>query len=246
MIICDEAVEESSWAANGGSIYQEPSNITHEYGIKLSKRFGEDSLSAVADSRRLYQGDENYYYGVEFFQSKLDTGISGLAGGATLDEKDLGFSILSGFKINDFIGIEVGFTEFGEALLKSDTGGSFKTDGRWRHGDPAGTTNITSDNFRETFGSYSASLALKPHFELENGLFANVDLGMHQWKQEENYRFVGGSASGDTMVDYAGVDKFYGIGAGIKRNNFEISVNYKDYDMYYDAEIIGASLKYTF
>ena len=69
---------------------------------------------------------------------------------------------------------------------------------------------------------------------------------MHGWKQEENYRFLGAAAGGDTMVDYAGVDGFYGFGAGLKKDNFEVSVNYKDYDMYYDAEIIGASLKYNF
>jgi len=242
------AVEESDKPTTPGVVWQEPSNITHEYGLKFSKRFGEDSLSAAADSRRLYQGEEKYYFGIELFQSKLDTGIYGLAGGATLDEKDLGVSILSGFKINDFIGIEAGFTEFGQAMIKSDNGGSFKTDARYRHGlfVSGGTVSIGSDDFREEYESYSASLALKPHFDLENGLFVNADLGMHGWKQEENYRFLGAAAGGDTMVDYAGVDGFYGFGAGLKKDNFEVSVNYKDYDMYYDAEIIGASLKYNF
>ena len=87
---------------------------------------------------------------------------------------------------------------------------------------------------------------VKPNFDLGNGLFVNADLGIHGWQQEENMRFLGATAAGDNMVDDTGVDGFYGIGAGIKKGDFEFSVNYKDYDMYYDAEIIGASLKYNF
>ena len=229
---------------------QEPSNYTREYGLKLSKRFGEDSLSAVADSKRLLQADivndfgDKFSFGFEYFQSEIDTGLFDFAGGATLDEKDFGFSILSNFKINDFVGIEAGFTEFGQVMIKSNTGGSFDSDGRWRHG--GGALGIGSDNFRNTLESYTGSLAVKPNFDLGNGLFVNGDLGFHRWQQDENYRFVGASASGDSMVDYSGVDTFYGVGAGLKKDNFEVSVNYKDYDMYYDAEIIGASLKYNF
>ena len=242
------SIEESNFDRGA----QEPSNFTREYGLKLSKRFGEDSLSAVADSKRLFEEGNEYFgdkisFGLEYFQSELDTGLSGFAGGATIDEKDLGFSILSDFKINDFVGIEVGFTEFGMALLKSDNGGSFKTDGRYRHGfSGAHTHTIGGDKFRTAFESFSGSLALKPNFDLGNGMFVNGDLGLHRWQQEENNRFVGATCVCDVHVDYSGVDTFYGIGAGLKKDNFEVSVNYKDYNMYYDAEIIGASLKYNF
>ena len=75
-------------------------------------------------------------------------------------------------------------------------------------------------------------------------MFINADLGVHRWYQSEQYRFLGSGST--TFFDYEDWDTFYGIGAGIKKDNFEISVNYKDYDMYYDAEIIGASLKYNF
>ena len=154
---------------------------------------------------------------------------------------------MSDFKINDFVGLEVGFTSFGQAVLKGNSGDSFTTDGRWGQGTYAAGTavNIGTDNFRNTFESYSGSLAVKPNFDLGNGLFVNADLGIHRWFQSEVYKFVGSGAS-TVMYSYADWDTFYGVGAGIKKGDFEVSVNYKDYDMYYDAEIIGASLKYNF
>jgi hypothetical protein len=123
----------------------------------------------------------------------------------------------------------------------------FEVDGRWGQGTyDAGTTlTILNDNFTNTFESLSGSLAVKPKFDFGNGNFVTADLGIHRWFQSEVYRFVG-SGSGTTMYSYSGWDNFYGIGAGIKKGDFEFSVNYKDYDMYYDATIIGTSLKYIF
>jgi hypothetical protein len=249
-------LEDSNWDFVSCNC-MEPRNTTQEYGVKFAKKIGEDGLSSVADSKRLFQPDsaklkgnkyfgDKFNFGFEYFQSKLDTGIYGLAGGASLDEEGYGFSILSDFKVNDFIGIGVGFTEFGDALIKSNNGGSYKTDGRWGQGTYAAGTavSILSDNFRHAYYSRSGSLSIKPNFDLKNGMFINADLGIHRWYQSEQYRFLGTGTT--TFFDYEDWDTFYGVGAGIKKGDFEVSVNFKDYDMYYDAEIIGASLKYNF
>jgi len=245
------SLEDSNWDWDSCSC-REPRNTTQEYGVKFAKKFGEDGLSSVADSKRLLQSDvvndfgDKFSFGIEYFQAELDTGISALTGTATLDEDDYSFSILSDFKVNDFIGIGVGFTEFGEALIKSNNGGSYKTDGRENQGNqPAGSTvNVSSDNYRQAYYSRSGSLSIKPNFDLKNGMFINADLGIHRWYQSEQYRFLGTGTT--TFFDYEDWDTFYGVGAGIKKGDFEVSVNFKDYDMYYDAEIIGASLKYNF
>ena len=52
------SIEESTINVAGS---QEPSNYTREYGLKLSKRLGEDSLSAVDDNERLLQGSDKFY-----------------------------------------------------------------------------------------------------------------------------------------------------------------------------------------
>lgn len=246
------SLEDSNWdLASCGC--REPRNTTEEYGVKFTKKFGEDGLSAVADSKRLLQADvvydfgDKFSFGIEYFLAKLDTGVYALTGTATLDEDDYSFSILSDFKINDFVGLEAGFTNFGQAIIKANNGDTYKTDGRENQGkNSAGSTvSIGTNNYRQTYDSYSGSLAVKPNFDLGNGLFVNADLGIHRWFQSEVYKFVA-SGGTTTMYSYAGWNKFYGIGAGIKKGDFEVSVNYKDYDMYYDAEIIGASLKYSF
>jgi hypothetical protein len=245
------SLEDSNWDWDSCSC-REPRNTTQEYGVKFAKKFGEDGLSSVADSKRLLQADvvndfgDKFSFGINYFLAELDTGIYGLTG-MTLDEEDYSFSILSEFKINDFVGLEVGFTDFGKATLKGDDVDSFTTDGRWGQGTYAAGTSISpgADNFRNTFESYSGSLAVKPNFDFGNGLFVNADLGIHRWFQSEVWKYVGSGGS-TVMYSYADWDAFYGIGAGIKKGDFEVSVNFKDYDMYYDAEIIGASLKYNF
>jgi len=235
------SIEESNLEAGS----QEPSNFTREYGLKFSKRFGEDSLSAVADNERLLQGSDKFYAGLDYFQSDIDIGIT-LVSGGSLDEKDEGFSIVSGLEINDFLNLEVGFTEFGEVMQKGNSGDTFTVDGRFNNGaSPSGTTlQWLVNDIRHVIQSRTGSLAIKPKFDLGNGIFATADLGLHRWTQTESTRIIG--AAGGGKYNYSGVDTFYGVGAGLKKDNFEVSVNYKDYDMYYDAEIIGASLKYNF
>jgi len=237
------SIEESSITVAGT---QEPSNFTREYGLKLSKKFGEDSLSAVADNERLLQGSDKFYIGLDYFQSDIDIGIT-LTSGGSLDEKEDGFTIASGLEINDFLNLEVGFTEFGEVMQKGNSGDTFTVDGRFKHGLYASGTSVQwlVNDIRNVIQSRTGSLAVKPKFDLGNGIFATADLGVHRWTQTESTRRIT-PAVNYAKYNYSGWDTFYGIGAGIKKDNFELSVNYKDYDMYYDAEIIGASLKYNF
>jgi len=91
--------------------------------------------------------------------------------------------------------------------------------------------------------SHSGSLAIKPKFNFANGLFINADLGIHRWTQTEHQTLTGSSV---TDWYYSSYDTFYGIGTGIKKNNFAVSLNYKDFEMRYNATIIGASIKYNF
>ena len=240
------SIEESNRDSGG---YYEPGNTTREYGIKFSKRFGETGLSTVTGSKRVLQKNnyfsDKFYVGLNYFQSTIDSGVTLVSGGASLDEKDRGFSILSGFEVNDFLDIEIGFNEFGESLQVGNTNDTFKTDGRFQHGKYASgeLVTVTVDDVRNTINSHSGSLAIKPKFNFANGLFINADLGIHRWTQTEHQTLTGSSV---TDWYYSSYDTFYGIGTGIKKNNFAVSLNYKDFDMRYNATIIGASIKYNF
>jgi hypothetical protein len=131
--------------------------------------------------------------GLNYFQSTIDSGVT-LVSGASLDEKDRGFSILSGFEVNDFLDIEIGFNEFGESLQVGNTNDTFKTDGRFQHGNYASgeLVTVTVDDVRNTIMSHSGSLAIKPKFNFANGLFINADLGIHRWTHNSISHIVNG------------------------------------------------------
>ena len=108
---------------------------------------------------------DKFYVGLNYFQSTIDSGVTFVSGGS-LDEKDRGFSILSGFEVNDFLDIEIGFNEFGQSLQVGNTNDTFKTDGRFQHGNYASgeLVTVTVDDVRNTIMSHSGSLAIKPKF----------------------------------------------------------------------------------
>lgn len=71
----------------------------------------------------------SFYAGVGYGYSKVDTGITGLTGTSSLDENDSGFKIFGGFKINQFLGIELGYSDLGKAELKGNNGDTFSLGG---------------------------------------------------------------------------------------------------------------------
>ena len=61
--------------------------------------------------------------------------------------------------------------------------------------------------------------------------------------QSETTLTAGTSSS---FVDHSGIDGIYGIGVTAQKNALSFSLEYQDYDMYYDAKAIGASISYKF
>jgi hypothetical protein len=247
------SVEEST--VTSGSY--EPSNTTTEYGLRLTQAFG-GNKSDTSLNHKTILGNDKYYFGIRALFSEVETGMYEPTGTAKIDESaDTGFSIITGTriadKINDFpinVDLEIGFNQFGEAVQTCNNGDSTKTDGRYRNGlYAAGTTlSCTQDNNAVVIESYSTSLGIKPtyNFNINENLktFVSANLGFAKWDQSER-DFIPGTNNATT--DYAGSDFYKGIAVGLlSEGNFSMEIEYLEHDMYYDAESIGASLKYNF
>ena len=86
-------------------------------------------------------------------------------------------------------------------------------------------------------------LGLKPSFDVSNGINLNANFGFNRWNQIES---EGASGASPTQNTYDGIDTYYGFGLGFNGDNLTFGLEYLEHDMYYDAEMMSASLKYNF
>jgi hypothetical protein len=228
--------------------FTEPHNTTTEFGVKVSKTFGEQELKSVPNGKRLFN-NEKVYLGAEILKVELDTGISNGSSGVKIDEDSYGYSIIAGYEINKNLDLELSYNDFGKASVFMPLAASTaKTDGRLQNKRFASGTTIQANNNSTSlnYRSNSKGLALKPKADLGNGVNINGLVGYANYLQSEQtvYPNAGNSQS---MFEYEGKDWFYGVGVGVKvSNNLDLSLNYKKYEMYYDAEVLSASVRYIF
>ena len=77
------SVEESD-VVNGST---EPSNLTTEYGLRVTKVFGENKSDADLNHKTIFSNDK-YYFGIQALFSKVETGMSAPTGTAKIEEED--------------------------------------------------------------------------------------------------------------------------------------------------------------
>jgi len=226
----------------------EPHNTTTEFGVKISKTFGEQELKSVPNGKRLFN-NEKVYLGAEILKVELDTGISNGSSGVKIDEDSYGYSIIAGYEINKNLDLELSYNDFGKAsIFMPLTGSTFKTDGRIQNKRFASGTEVSSgqNNLSVNYRSSSTGISLKPKADLGNGVNINGLIGYANYLQSEETVWPNAGNS-QTMNEYEGKDWFYGVGVGAKvSNNLDLSLNYKKYEMYYDAEVLSASVRYIF
>lgn len=241
------SVEESD-VVNGST---EPSNLTTEYGLRVTKVFGENKSDADLNHKTIFSNDK-YYFGIQALFSKVETGMSAPTGTAKIEEEDTGFSIISGVRILDEVknlpinvDLEIGFNQFGESNISGDTGATWTTDGRFQNHkySPGSLITVLVDGYRSIIESHSTSLGIKPTYNFNNNYFVSANLGLARWDQSEIPHKAGAN---DPANDYSGIDPYMGIGAGLKRDNFSMEVEYLEHEMYYDAQSFTASVKYIF
>jgi hypothetical protein len=226
----------------------EPHNTTTEFGVKISKTFGEQELKSVPNGKRLFN-NEKVYLGAEILKVELDTGLSNGSANVKIDEDSYGYSLTAGYEINKNLDLEISYNDFGKAQLTASTSGStFKTDGRVQNRTYSSGSTLTTaqNNVSINFRSNSTGVALKPKADLGNGVNINGLVGYANYLQSEQTVYPNAGNS-QTMHEYEGKDWFYGVGIGAKvSNNLDLSLNYKKYEMYYDAEVLSASVRYIF
>ena len=226
----------------------EPHNTTTEFGVKISKTFGEQELKSVPNGKRLFN-NEKVYLGAEILRVELDTGLSNGSANVKIDEDSYGYSLTAGYEINKNLDLEISYNDFGKAELTASTSGStFKTDGRVQKRTYSSGSTLTTaqNNVSINFRSNSTGVALKPKADLGNGVNINGLVGYANYLQSEQTVYPNAGNS-QTMHEYEGKDWFYGVGVGAKvSNNLDLSLNYKKYEMYYDAEVLSASVRYIF
>ena len=232
--------------SNVANDLNEPANTTTEIGLRVKKEFN-SNRSKAPEMDEILKND-NYYFGVQLLRSKIDNGLTDFTGTATENERDYGYSIVTGMKILDDtrgkLALELAYNQFGHSIASANNGDEFITDGRLRNGafSRDRTITIEGNNFTHEIESYSTSLGLKPTLEMLDS-YINLNFGLHRYSQFETDIFLGANPTFNT---YEGVDVYHGIGLGHDRGNLSLSVDYLEHDMYYDAKSISASLKYNF
>jgi len=240
-----QSIEESTVDSSS----QEPSNTTDEFGIKLTKKLGDNKLTSISKAKRISKISDNYYFGFGLMQTEVESGFSALTGTAALDEQDLGEQLFAGINLNENLDLEFAFNKFGETILSCNNSDTFVSDGRYKNGSNAAGTTWTcgANNVSINIHSNSISAAIKPKFNVDINSDLNFDIfgtiGFTRWDQSET-TLTAGSAT--TVLNYSGIDKVYGIGVTTQINALNFSLEYQDYDMYYDAKAIGASISYKF
>lgn len=228
----------------------EPANTTKEIGLRLTKVFNSERVSA-SDYKKLLEND-NFYFGVQLLNTEVESGFSTPTGTATIDERDFGYAIVSGMTVLDEMNgyplkldVELAYNQFGETVLFLNNGDTAVTDGRYRNSEFTNGTTLTagSDNTEVAINGYSTTIGIKPSIVFDNGMFVTASLGFNKWDQSEETSRPG---SRDNSHYYNGIDRYHGLGVGINQENFTFSIEYQDHDMYYDAKSASASLKYNF
>ena len=228
----------------------EPANTTKEIGLRIKKEF--NSNRSVATDYKEVLGNDDFYFGVQLLRSEVETGMYAPTGTAKIDEKDYGYSIVSGMRVLDEINgkpikldVELAYNQFGEAVQSCNNGDTTKTDGRYRNGLYSAGTTLTcnADNNDVIIESYSTTLGIKPSIDLSNGIFVSANLGLNRWNQSEHEVIPGTNIAG---TNYDGIDTYMGFGIGLNKGNLNLGLDYLEHDMYYDAKSISASLKYNF
>jgi len=163
--------------------------------------------------------DSSWYAGISYGSTKIDSGVSGTTGSASLDEEDTGYKLLVGKKINKNISIEGFYADFGEVSLTGNTGDTFVLDGQ--------TYQFTTNAANVTASATGVGLNGKYSFVITQKSSFAARVGVLSWDIEGT---VSGASISTSKTSQKGTDLFYGIGYQYDLTN-SVAVT-ADYDSY--------------
>lgn len=185
----------------------------------------------------------SFYVGAGYGLSEIDTGVSGLTGTAALDEDNSGFKILGGLKFNQFLGIEVGYTDFGEAELSGNNGDRFSIGGT--------TYQFIADGVKLSAEATSIQIAAVYFIPLDYYLGESMKyfepflkLGISFWDVE--YSMTAANVD-QARADDDGSDAIFGIGINFKiHEKFHLRTEWERHNTEESIDYYSASVLYNF
>ncbi|GEM_PF-545911 len=145
----------------------------------------------------------DYYLGLGYGMAEIDTDVTSVSNGASLDEDDNAIELFAGARINQNLAVEVQYIDFGEASLTGDTGGQFTYQGTtYQFTEDNAAIDAKGDSFGVS-GLLGADITERVH------LYGKA--GLHRWDTE----LTASSAASFAKADDDGTDLFYGIGANV-------------------------------
>lgn len=177
-----------------------------------------------------------FYFGVSGGQTKIDTGVTGLTGTATLDEKDTGYKIFGGMKFDSIWSAELQYVDFGKASLKGNNGDQFKYEGT--------QYQFTANNVEVALKAKSYGAALLAGYDVNKFIRPYAKVGLHHWKSTESAT----SDAGNVAIRDSGTDIFYGVGVQLSFNDrIAARIEAEQYKFDHDkVQMISAGLTFSF
>jgi OOP family OmpA-OmpF porin len=162
------------------------------------------------------------YAGAGYGTTDMDSGVSGLTGSASVDEKDNGYRVFGGMDFGNNFSAEVAYSRWDNAaILDANAGDMFRFDGT--------TYQVLANGAKIDLDGYSVALSGRYTFPLTNqfGIFAKA--GLHSWKFDTTTSAPG---LGSFRDSFSGTDLLYGGGAGFKLTpHLSADVQYERYDL---------------
>ena len=175
--------------------------------MRSSKKIVVSIIAVTSLGLTSVQAEETrFYIGANYGNSEIDTGVSGLTGTATLDEKDHGLKIYAGYDINKIVSVEGHYVNLGEATLKGNNGDQFTYEGT-AYQLTANSVNVSLEG--KSIGL--SALVKLPVSEMINPFFK---AGIHNWDAKSSIS----SSAVNASLDDDGTDMFYGIGMNVAVN----------------------------
>ena len=179
------------------------------------------------------------------------------------DERQLGYKVFGGYRLNDFIGIEILYVDFGKLEVMGNSGAGFASDGVvWIFNQ--NNSKVTLEP--QTFGigiNFSLPLRKVTETAVIKKLTPFFKIGAHYWVADKSltppnsanfytlqYPSIVNSVN-HSIEDESGLNFFYGAGISFDVNSrIEISLSYEwfnfDDNMAQDADFISSSILIKF